>query len=174
MGYVLPRSQSDWSELTNWHKGFPWVLDVPADILTDYLKVYHSYGTYTGDFRVTFREKNSDNTAFWALDLEHEVVNEIDCFETATVNGKRGIYFSIYHTSKKGLGYAVVDGKRLYNRFQTRLRNNKLMNYLSTHEIDYSFKWTKNYVIWYIANIPVAISFSYIPENKLHLVISNL
>jgi len=182
MEYVLPEAKANWQTMTLWHKGFPWYR--PEPIITDYIDVPHAYGTYTGNFKVTFRQMNSDNTAFWMLDMEHHVVNEIDIFETMTVNGKRGIYFSIYHTSKDDLGYATKEVKklfknetktlRLYNRFQTRLRNDRLMDYLSSHEVDYSVTWKRNYVLWRVGGIPIAISFSYIPRQMLHLVISNL
>jgi hypothetical protein len=143
------------------------------------------------------------NKALWLLELDKNKLQEIDVMEfmqpnrniinwinekIKQVNAKfkwniselpnppvRGVYFSIYNNEVSNRYYIDDDkSKPIYRRFQTRMRSKYICDCLTYQKVNYSIKWKKNYVMWYIEDMPVAISFVYIPTQPMFLILSNI
>jgi hypothetical protein len=130
------------------------------------------YGKFSHAIKAEFGVKKT----MWLLELDHGKVQEIDVVEfLKSDNGKRGVYFSIYNNELSNKYYADPEETiPIYRRFQTRMRSKFIMNYLETKKVNYSIKWTKNYVMWYIDGLPVAVSFVYIPIQSMYIILSNI
>lgn len=132
------------------------------------------YGRFSHAIKPTFIGKPKVES-FWMLELGKGKVQEIDVVEFMSPKGKRGVYFSIYNNEMSNRYYVSdTDKTIIYRRFQTRMRSKFICDYLSSKKINYSIKWRKNYVVWYIDDYPVAISFVYIPVQPMYLILSNI
>ena len=148
-----------------WRDGLPW--DDDNDLHGITLSTY-GIRSFT-DGRMHFVvdpfkvDSGSRNVCPWLLNLENGVLNEIDVVEF--MNNK--MYFSIYWNNKSS-EYFDADRKRLYKRFQVKLR--RKIKDIAVYSID----WNKDRVKWYINNKPVAICYHLPITEELFLITSGL
>lgn len=159
-----------------WINIFPWSDKGPERGLSTEYGIFsklHYLGHFGNAFQVNWKEPTG-NLCMWLLQLEHNKVQEIDIFETmrSGKRQKRGLYFSIYNNEESNY-YYDENGRPVFRRFQVKMRGYKIMDYLERHKIDYSVFWGRKKVVWYVAGIPVAISYVFIPTQKMWLIISS-
>jgi len=133
------------------------------------------YGTFSHAIRAKWLGELSKNPCLWMYEGDHGKLQEIDVVEFMGDGDKRGCYFSIYNNEVSNKYYYNGDKSKIaYRRFQTRMRSPWIMDYLVKHKVNYSVKWDKNKVVWYIGGLPVAISYVYIPSQPMYLILINL
>jgi beta-glucanase (GH16 family) len=169
--YDITKNGAKWTDV-NPFSGAP----TKGELNTFYNDELCSHGEYSNSMIVSFKTENK-NPVFWLLQLQMNKLQEIDVFETMVPNGVPGIYFSIYNNEESSDYYRISptgENIPIYDRFQTRMRGIAMLAYLTTRKLEYKIKWTPEYVMWYIAGIPVAISFVYIPVQPMWLILNNL
>jgi beta-glucanase (GH16 family) len=152
----------------------PWSGQPDSTFYSDLELRTHSFGEYGSGIKVNWKT-DRDNPCIWMLQLDKGKVQEIDVFESNKVDGKRGLYFSIYNNEKSNAYFSDPVNRKgiLYDRFQTRMRWDRLMDYLGKNVIEYKVKWEPNKVTWYIADIPVAVSYIYVPSQEMSILLTN-
>jgi len=169
--YDITNNGAKWTDV-NPFSGAP----TKGELNTFYNDELYFRGEYKNSMMVSFKTENK-NPVFWLLQLQMQKLQEIDVFETMVPDGKPGIYFSIYNNEDSSDYYAYTkDGEKIevYDRFQTRMRGISMLAYLTTRKLEYKVKWTQKYVMWYIAEIPVAICLVYVPVQPMWLILNNL